>query len=559
MYTVPRRAEFRLEDNSRQYQKRARLIAERLSEGLRMIQPTPLQERFLASKAKQRVGQGGNRSGKSESLAIEVARAVTNQDPHNKFPKQGEGLIVALDWQPHIAEMWRKLTREGEFQMIPDEHTGRLRTVRPDPDDPTRLDPYDDAYREKWKDGAPLIPSRMIVRVNMESISPPTPRWAKFSTGWEFDFRSSRGAPVHGKHYNFVGFDEQLLNEQFYYEAMRGLVAINEPPEHTPRFCWTATAQVTNPQYFELCERSEMGDPNVDSFLFLVKDFPFITAAEKKAFHDSLPEDERATRYHGIQALAAQRIYPSFDTAGPHGCEPFEIPPDWCRVAAVDPGRSYCATILAAIPPDQTHTYIYDGFVLRNKGAIAWAAEMAQRQRGVRFESIVIDQRAGEQHGMGSEDNEGVAHKYWDALMTAGVQPKQQGSIHKWGGFFPGTTDVRAREEALKTWMVIRSAGPGAGSAKLQVFRGTIPELEKQMRYACMDRDDPTKRQKRKSRPDDLLAALEYLAHFDPGYHIPESLVPSPVKDRATVLDAWKDQQRYERAQQRYSRVPLYA
>jgi len=542
--------------NSRPFRRRARALVERMTEGLRLFRPTPMQNAFMASLAKQRIAAGSNRSGKSESVAAEVSRCVTNQDPYKKFPASGNGLIVGLDWQPHVSEMWRKMTQEGEFKVIRDEHTGRLRAVRPDPNNPTQLDPYDEAYREKWQDGAPLIPPRMIVKVNFESVSPPTPRWASFATGWEIDFRSSRGAPVHGKHYNFAAFDEQLLNDQFYYEAMRGLVAINETKQHMPRFMWSATSQVTNPQYFELCDRAAMGDPNVESFTFLIKDMPFISADEKKAFHDSLPEDERASRYHGIAAVVTQRIYPTFDPAGPHGCEPFQIPPDWARYIAIDPGRQFCATIFAAIPPDETNTYIYDGFVIRSVGAIGWAAEVAKRQHGLRFEAIVMDRRAGIQHGMGSEDDEGVAHKYWDALTQAGVTPKQRGGIDKWAGFFPGTDDVRAREESLRSWMTIRGSGPGAGSSKLQLFRGTLPDLEKQMRYACMRRDDPTKREKLKSKPEDMVAALEYLSHFDPGYHIPEPLNPKPMKAAPTVLDGWKDQQRYDRMKLR-SRISL--
>lgn len=539
-------------DSARNYHRRriARAIAARMTEGLRMIRLTPIQQKFASCLAKQRVAAGSNRSAKTTVCAIELARCFTNSDPHDKYPDSGQALVVGLDWQPHVAEMWRKMTQEGEFKIIPDEHTGMYRAVRPDPDNPTRLDPYDDAYREKWKDGAPLIPPRMIAKKNMESVSPPTPRWAQIIGPrgvWEVDFRSSKGAPVHGKHYNVAHFDEQLVNEQFYYEAMRGLVAINEPPQHTPRFMWSATSQVTNPQYYELQERALMGDPNVAAFEFLIKDMPFISDEEKRLFHDSLPEDERASRYHGIAAVVTQRIYGSFDPQGPHGCEPFDIPSEWARFGAVDPGRSYCATVFAAVPPDESHVYIYDAFVIKSTGAIGWAAEVAKRQHGVRFEAFVIDRRAGLQHGMGSEDDEGVAHKYWDALKEAGVQPRQMSLIGKTAGFFPGTDDVRAREESLRSMMQIRGAGPFAGTARLQLFRGRMPELEKQIRYAVMKHGDVTTRQKIKSKPEDLVSALEYLAHFDPGYYVPESLIPSPVKPPPTVLDAWKDQQRYER------------
>lgn len=531
--------------DDRAYKRRLRALYARITEGLRLVRPEPLQEQFLSSLAKFRVAEGSNRSCKSMAGAIEFARCVTNQDPYGKFPANGQGLVVALDWQPHVSELWRKMTCEGEFKTIIDEKLGLPRAVDP-------RNEYDQAYREKWKDGAPLIPPRYIKRVNQTSKSPPTPRWAQFVTDrgiWEVDFRSSKGTPVHGKHYNFAWFDEQLDNEEFYYEAVRGLVAINESHQHRPRFWWTATGQITNPQYFELCEQAYHDSANVAAFMFLIKDNPYVSDEEKQAFYDALPEDQRATRYHGQHAMVAARIYGQFDPSGPHGCEPFAIPPDWARYVALDPGRRYCATIFAAVPPDEKHVYIYDGFLLRNDGALAWAGEIKKRQGDTKFEAFVIDRQAGQQHGMGSEDNEGVADKFWDALMQAQVAVRSVCAA-KWAGFYPGTKDVRAREESLKGWMAIRGAGPGTGTARLQIFRGTLPQLEKQIRYAVMNRDDPTKRDKRE---EDLLDALEYMAHFDPHYAAPEQLYQAAKPD--SIGEQWRQLQRQQRMRERLSDV----
>jgi hypothetical protein len=541
---APVREPGQIDFDERDRQRTAAVLYQWYTEGLRLIRPSPTQEAFLSCKKKLRVAEGSNRSLKSTAGAIECARCVTHQDPHNKFPARGLGLVVALDWQPHVSELWRKMTVEGEFKVIPDEHTGLPRAVRSDPKNPTQLDPYDAAYRERWSDGAPLIPPRWIKRVNFESMSPPTPRWALIEGPgfrWELDFRSSKGTPVHGKHYNFAWFDEQLMNEQFFYEAMRGLVAIHEPPEHTPRFWWTATSQITNPQYFELSEKAEKGSSSVETFRFLIKDNPYISAEEKQAFHDALPPDERASRYYGEHALVAARIYPGFDPMGAHGCEPFEIPPTWARYGVVDPGRQYYATLFAAVPPDERHVYIYDGFVIKNAGREAWAGEVKRRQHTVQFEAFVIDQQAGRQHPMGAEDHEGVARQFWQAMTKQGVVPNQV-ATGKWAGFFPGSKDIRAREEALKGWLAIRGEGHVAGTAKLQIFRGQFPELEKQIRYACMKRDDPSKRE---IREESWVQCLEYLADFNPGYHSPNPV--TKINEKSAVMADWEDQKRYER------------
>jgi hypothetical protein len=531
--------------------RRLTALYNKYTEGLRLIRPTPRQEAFLACQKKTRVAEGSNRSLKTTAAMIEFARAVTGQDPHDKFPASGQGLVVALDWQPHISELWRKLTQPGEFKTIIDEKTKLPRAVRPDPNDPTRVDPHDEAYQEKWQDGAPLIPESAIQRVQFESKSPATPRWARFVSPrgcWEIDYRSSKGEAVRGKHYNLALFDEQLSNEDFYYEAMRALVRISELRKHTPRFWWSATSQIPNPQYYELCEQAASGSPHVETFLFLIKDNPFISADEKQAFHDSLPEDERRARYYGEHAMVAQRIYPGFDPMGPHGCEPFEIPPTWARFFAVDPGRETCATVFCAIPPEETHIYIYDAFLVKSQGARAWAGEMTARQRDTMFEAGVIDQQAGQQHGMGNEDNEGVADKYWEAAMEAGVKIKQVSGA-KWAGFFPGTKDVRGREESVRTAMAIRGLGPGTGSARLQLFRGCLPQLEKEIRYATMDKDDPTKRLKKKHIPDHLVSAMEYLVHFDPGYFSPEPICAPPKEP--SLWDEFREMERRQRQQER--------
>ena len=443
-----------------------------------------------------------------------------NCDPHDKFPKDGLMLVVSEDMD-HLGALWKKMAQPGEFKKIRDEKTKLWRAVRFDPDNPLRLDPYDDAYREKWEDAPPLLPERAYQTPSWENASREIPRYVKSRiNGWRILFRSSEGRPQKGEHYNAVWFDEQLANEQFYIEARRGAVALAEDPRHIPRMWWSATPQNANPQLQELAEVAATGGRNVEAFQFLVWENPYIPDDEKQAFYESIPEDERISRWEGNFALQGRRIYPSYQPQGIHGCEPFEIPPDWARYFVVDPGTRFCATLFLAVDPDEQHIWVYDEEVINQSNTVKWAAAVKRRDRDHAWEAAVIDQKAGSQHQMGIS-NKNTAEEYFLALREAGVQIRSLGSM---GGFYPGNKDVEARQMAVNRWLAIRGTGPFSGTPTLQVMRGCCPKLDQEIKRAHID----VKTGKRSTKiPQDAVTTLEYAASFQPGYHEPQ--IPSRV------------------------------
>lgn len=528
----------RLASKRRELSDLLRKVNERESEGLALYRALPHGLKFHKCRKLRVLALGANRSGKTEVCGVEFARAMCGCDPFDKYVRHnGNALCVGLDLD-HIAMMWRKVAQPGAFHIIPDEHTGLLRSVRPDPNDPMHLDPYDEAYREKWREAPPFIPPRMIKQIAWEDRGKGIPRLVTFSTGWRSLWRSSDGKPSQGDHYNVVWFDEHISDINFYYESIRGLTPLGEPKKHLPRFIWSATSQATNPELLELDDLAHAGSEIVGSFLFLIDDNPYVSDEAKRAFWESLPEDEREVRYYGRHASFAQRVYPTYDPQGIHGCEPFEIPLDWARYVSVDPGRTHCGTVFAAVDPEQEHVWVYDAFDLRDADATKWAAKVAERERGVKFEAMVIDQQRGKQH---HGDTNNIAEHYSEQLKAAGVVVRRPGPL---AGFFHGLNDIFAREEALRAWMVPRSGGPFEGKPTLQVMRGTVPdEFHKQIRWAQRDRKQPDKRTD-KGRCD-ILEALEYLAAFAPSYYKPEKSVP--VKDERKT----EDELVYERFQEK--------
>jgi len=482
-------------------------------EGMAMYLAFPAAQYFHSCLSKWRVLDGSNRAGKTLAAAAEACRAWLSCDPFNKYiPVNGKSLVIGLDGD-HLGQMWAKCAQEGAFKKIKDEHTGAWRAVRGNPLNTDELDPYDDAYREKWRDAPPLIPERMIKgNIGWEDKAKGIPRFVAFTNGWPALWRSSEGKSPQGEHYQFGWIDEQIANEQFYLELVRGLVSTGESEQHKPRGFWSATPQTSNLQLYELRERADAGEGDVGAFSLLIKNNPFISDKEKLEFFYSLPAEEREVRYNGIYTVVLRRLYGAYDAQGIHGCEPFPIPDTWTRVLVLDPGRKHAGTVLAAVDPEEKHLWVYDAFEHNHGDAESWAQVIKEKSDGVRYEYMVIDQRMGRQNTVG--DSVTVALKYMRALKEVDIEPVQRGPLE---GFFKGNDDVSAREKCLLSMLNVRSYGAFSGTPQLKIFKGCSGELDRQIRHAQIN----PKTGKREKVKEDILVCLEYLAGFNPAYKLP--------------------------------------
>ena len=543
---VAQRPDSRRGAAKRQLKATLRRLAQLKGESLQLYRALPRAERFHASRARIRLLDGSNQAGRTLAGMCEIARAVTGCDPYQKYPKTGLALCVGYDAEHIASPMWRSLAREGAFNTIRDEQTKLWRSVRLDPNDPLKLDPYDAAYREKWREAPPLLPERWYKNhVAWEDRGKDIPRHVTIpKTGWKILFRSSKGDAVRGIQINLWQFDEEIKNYQFLPEALRGCMRFDGVG------FWTATPQSGGVQLYELHERALAEDKDVEAFPLYIFENPFYTDESKQAFYDSLSEDERRVRWHGEYALVGRRVYPTYDPQGIHGYEPREIPPDWCVYVIVDPGSQHCGTIFLAVDPDEAHVWIYDGFDLRSADARRWAGEVKKREPEQGFHAFVMDLQMGRQRSVGMEQGTNVAKEYYEGLKEAGCLPQTQGPL---GGFFPGSNDIPGREEALRGWLSIRGTGPFAGTPKLQVARGCVSELDRQMKRAHMIVDRPDQREKK--YPEDVLVTLEYGAAFDPRYYAPEPR-DAESGDNKTVYERFQAKRRSPRhsggAAQRY-------
>jgi len=483
----------------------------------------------------ERIAVGSNRSSKTHSMASELVWLATGTHPWDKyFPKENARIhCVGFD-EKHIRDpMWSKIGRPGAFKIIRDEHTGIWRPV-------FRDFPYDEAYREKWRDASPMLPARMIDDIGWYEKKTDCPRLVKLKNGTEITFHSSKGAPQQGTALDFWWVDEEMENENWVPELQRGCVSTKG------RGVYSATPLAASSHLHEMHKRANSidEDHDVSEFVFLIRDNIFMSEQEKITFQSQLSnEDQVQVRIHGKWLLARLAVYPEF-TRENHVCDPFEIPSDWSRYMVVDPGVQVCAVLFIAVPPppnmadneEQRKLYtkrhgevhIYDELYIRRCSSDIFGSETASRMGDLRrgaFTAFLIDGRMGRQKEMGGKT---VQNTYMEALRDNGVYSASTGSDFIWGN-----DDIRAREEALRRWLAPRIS---IGKPTLLIHskcRYLIWEFDQQ--FYLKDKDGkPT--DKRKDRNNHAVTAAEYVADYGPQWVVPRK----PPKQESLVMQAWK-------------------
>jgi hypothetical protein len=484
-----------------------RLVAEKAKrgiEGLRLYEPLPTQHRFHVSRSQQRVIRGSNRSGKSLAAAVEVARAVTGQDPHNKWPMtNGRFYIVGKDGKEVSGVMWRKLSRAEAFKMIRDKVTHEWRAFRPmDPEDVDRI------AEAKW--APPLIPRRFIKSIAWENKKENLPSVVVLQNGWELNFFSSLGKPPHGVDIDGVWFDEEIIDPEWYPEMLARIV------DRRGKFIWSATPQAGTEQLYALHERADdyvaNNDPNpqVQEFVSLLADNPHISDQAKKEFAASLSERDYDIRIGGDFAIVSFKIYPEYGQDS-HRVPWFEVPADWTRYAVVDPGRQVCAVLFAAVQPPELggHIYLYDELYIRNCNAEMFGSEMRQKTLGQNFHAFLIDHQGSRVHEMGGGLT--VEMQYASALKRHKVKSLTTGYNFVWGN-----TDRKAGVEAVRTLLTTRVSDR---QYKMLILGDKCPNLDWEFRHFRYKKnkqgitDDPEERGR-----VHLMSCIRYLALHSPRY-----------------------------------------
>jgi len=447
--------------------------------------------------------------GKIEHPNLPKAPDVTDIEACKKF--DGRAYLVGKD-ATHLGEvMYRKLFRHGAFKVIRDEQTGLMRAYLP----------WKDAHRSREaKPGPAFIPNRFIESQSYRLKKDNVPRMVRLKNGWEVMFFTGEGVPAQGFDVNLCWFDEEIEARDWVHEAKRGLV------DRGGVFVWSATPQAATDQFLNLLDQAEVEGSTVAKFIMPSYSNPHISKEEIDAFSEGLTEDERKVRIQGEPATASFLMYPTFDMSYiGMSWDRFpkkEIPEDWTRYAAIDPGYGVTAVVFFAVPPPSSSygdiVVAYDELYITKCTSEKFAEAMALKMGKFEFQAFLIDDK---QAAKTETTGKTIKQQLAEALRERNVS-----SVC--GGFIPGEVDNEAGCHAVRDALRPRSGlGP-----KYRIMEAACPNLErnfqklrrKRIRGASGDwvyKDVPADNQ-----DDHAFDCFRYMVCFDPRWVEPTPRTP---------------------------------
>lgn len=500
-----------------------RLLAElvgRAQESLPLYEPLEVQSAFHASATQIRLLRGSNRGGKTLPAAVEVARALTGQDPHGKYPLyDGRAYCVGRDGE-HCGEvMYRKLFKPRAFFVVRDKDTGLWRTWRP-------WEVEDLIRQRETRPAPPLISKRFYnpKRIAWEDKKQGIPKHVQFHNGWELNFYSSKGDPPQGSDLDLVWMDEEIIDPRWVPEMLARLL------DRNGKFIWSFTPQAGTVQALDLHERGEAeadegateAERSVREFVVLLDDNRYMAEKAKRDFRRNITDDdEAAVRIGGEYAIIGNKVYPEFGSQ--HICDELfrdnqgnqiiDPPAEWTRYMIVDPGRQRCAVLFGAVPPPgfPRNSFCYDELYLKDCDAQKFAAAVAQKLKDKQLQAMWIDRQEGRKRDTGS--GRSIEVQYSLALKKAGVKCVATGH-----DFQPAPSDLKGGIESVRGWL----AADESGIIRLRVLKPRCPNLIRELHRYCYKKDPrgfTTDEIVKKF--DHLCDTLRYFAAVDPGYEKP--------------------------------------
>jgi len=420
----------------------------RKTEALKLYEPLQAQQEFHRSRCRTCLIRGGNRGGKTLSTAVEVSRAVLGRDPFGKYPAGPiDAYIVGKDWL-HIGEtIFPKLFGKGAFKIIRDKTTGLMRAYRP-------WDESDKARRTEARSADPLIPKRYIQSIAWEDKKRHIPSLVTLRNGSRLLFFSGNAEPPQGMTIDIGWLDEEIPRREWFTEFSARAI------DRRGRLFWSATPQIGTEQFFELHSKAEeqvflpVAERDIEEFYISLGDNLHIDKESQEKFLATLSDYERLIRGDGEFASAGRIIWPEYRKSL-HLIEQFDIPPNWTRFAAIDPGRSICAVLFGACPDprdmigrdDPFEIVLYDEIYFPQCTAMKFGELMRDKMYGVTIEDISIDFHGSAIREIGSGMS--IYEQYRDAMAHYGVK-----SVRRGHGFLTSDHGVESAIEKVRSYLI---------------------------------------------------------------------------------------------------------
>ena len=502
-------------------------LASRKVEGVRLYKPNKNQEAFHASMASERLVLGGNRSGKSCCSFVELARAVTGQDPYDKYPKKnGVAMVVGKNWQ-HIGNVvYKYLFKAGAFQIIKDLNTGEWRA----------FDPIADAGREAdRKPSPPLVPPRLISKMSWQMKAANYLNTCELTNGWTILCFSSEGEIPQGIAADCVVMDEELQSDAWVPEMQARLA------DKQGRLWVAAMPHSSSDWLLNLSERAEAeekkkGPKNIEKFVLRFLDNDHIDEDERTKMVErwaAQGADVLRQRAEGEFIFDSLMVYPTYSLFV-HGYDRkdlpnLQVPPDWTRYLAVDPGHQVAAGVFLAVPPDGDMWLVYDEVYVRQATAKSFAEQVSLKLASQRLQAMIGDGQGFRITDIGTGRQVGV--QYTDAFREEDIKSVQTGN-----SFLLGCNNIAARVGATQAALMIRPSG----SPKLRFLMGACPNLEREFKKyrkksAIVNGSRIITDAPNTKGECHAVQCVEYLVASEPRYHKPIE-APSTEKVHPLVL-----------------------
>lgn len=526
----------------------AKAIHQRKSEAMRLYRPTPQQEQFHRSEATYRIVRGGNRSGKSLCSFAETACAAMDMPIitrggeviHHSYKARKLGVPMII-WtiglgEKHIGQtIYRMLFSEGNgLWKIRDEHTNEWRAWMP-------WQEYDQAYEEKRVSAGPYIPPRFI--------KPRGIAWSKraqdifdhveLKNGTKIYAFTSVGKPKQGDPVDLIHVDEDIEYPDHVNEWKGRL------PDRSGKFIWSAFPHSANEALMELSEdaekqaRARRKKPTVFEVILKFTDNPFIDEAAKQTV---IEQWERAgvaeARNSGQYMTDHVLVYPNFseqvhcpppDASQDDPVEKVlrttggQIPQDWTRYLAVDPGHTQAAALFLAVPPPTLGDFVvvYDELYPTHADAMQIARLVLPKTEGVpNFESFIIDHSAGRQTQIGAGQK--IVQWFTKAFEHYRIACNRTGSAFTYSSRDPDSGIEAVRNDFLR----IRRNG----TPRLKVLPRCQNLIWEFKRYKKKVSPKEGVREKPVDRNCHLLDCLRYLATHQLDYVKPMPYVKPAIR-----------------------------
>lgn len=523
--------------NRRQVERVAYEVLRRRRESLRLWRPMPIQEEFHACGAYIRIFRGGNRAGKTVTGCVELARCVTGQDPHKKYPKTGTAVVVGKDTDALANVIFPKLFFEPAFDIIRDPQTGLWRSAQP-------WNEYDVEHKHLWKPAPPLIPRRFCdPNKDISYIRKGLPRTAFIKNGeveWKILFFSGESKPKPGFEADFGWPDEELLEQAWIQELRMRLI------DRQGKMIWTLTAENMSAALQDLQVLMQQGKEDIVEFQAETTENVYLDQKAVELSTMGMTEEEYDVKIRGGMRTLHHLIFPEYEykrrdgALGRHGCEPFPIPPHWNRYIAIDPGVNPAAAIYMAVPPPERDKaserwwqtectgefkipdeywkfrYLYDESYLYRCNSDMLAEDIKVRVGDQRIHRFLIDPEAASKTEVASGLT--IGEQYRQAFKRLGLESERQGcNFTEVGG---GRGMPKVRRDTMSRWL---------RDNRFKIMRDRCRMLDWEMKRWAHKKD----RQGRltdepSSKNNHAIDAACYLFVFDPDY---EGIVPRKRED----------------------------